>query len=235
MAVMLSKILSQKDKIIEKVKQFGFSGDVLIGCGVPFFDNRNLFHIIVKKIEGVSLSYKAPTFLKAQLIDLLQCEVDVLVYDNVEKLYLETLDKTSASLDQEQEIEKLFNADVASINFLEANVDNVQKELLNRSNEHLKNNIPSEKKTEDKMVNLDQPNFFSERKRQSSLQEEGRENKCPRLMNESDQTLCLVIPLDNETQAEFLMKDKDFIDRIKSLFDQKLAEVDSKITLTSKI
>ncbi len=226
MTVALPKILSKKADIVEKVEQFGFSNDVRIGYGSPFFNNREILHIIVKQAEGVNLSYKVPSFLKTQLIDMIQCEVNVLVYDNVEKLYQETLKKTSASL-QEGEIEEFFGTELSSISFSEANFDDVQKELLDTSNVYLKSNQLQEKKI------IPKTDFFSKTKRPLSPQEVKR-IKNPRLVSEPDDTVCLVIPLCNEEEGEILMRDKNFIDEVKMLSNKKLVEIGNKTILTSK-
>ena len=82
----LSEVLAQKAKIISLAQRFGFSDEVRISCEQPFKGPSTTLTLIVKEIEGITLSYKNSSWLSAKLSETLGCQVGITVLDSIEQL-----------------------------------------------------------------------------------------------------------------------------------------------------
>ncbi|HEV2614562.1 MAG TPA: hypothetical protein VGV92_07615 [Gammaproteobacteria bacterium] len=98
----LSEVLAQKAKVISLAQRFGFSDEVRISCEQPFKGPSTTLTLIVKEIEGITLSYKNSSWLSAKLSETLGCQVGITVLDSIEQLDRYGVLKTSALITDDE-------------------------------------------------------------------------------------------------------------------------------------
>ena len=135
----LEKILSEKEKIIALVEQFGYSKEVKIYCENP---NDKVIHFLVSKAsEDSPPTYKARSFLKAMLVEKLDCHVNVIVYQCVKDPYRYDVNIKSANIMDEQALVQLFGSTKVHFADLDEEEKGDNKILLEQAEEYLQKKL----------------------------------------------------------------------------------------------
>jgi len=117
----LVDVLAMKKQIIELVKQFSYSDKVKLYHDISISSKNGPLQFIVKKREDQPLSsYKVSGYLQAKLVNMLDCQVVVIVYQNIAKLYRYDIDQKSALITDNDALTQLFGTiETTKISFKE--------------------------------------------------------------------------------------------------------------------
>jgi hypothetical protein len=133
----LKDILLMSEQIIQRVEEFGYSREVKVYRGAP---TSKALHLIVKEKEDEPLSIRVKNRLKAKLSDDLNCEITVIVYQNLENLGLHDIEKRSALM-TESALLKVFKVeDLNVISFGDMNEEfrESHDSMLEKADQYLK-------------------------------------------------------------------------------------------------
>ncbi len=140
----LKDILLLKDRIIDLAAKLGFKDVKLFH--EEAMDDRVELQLIVGQTEG-STSYKNTSYLSAMLSEMLECQTNVTVGDNIQELYQYHYNTNSVLISSEEnKILKLFNASsTEQIKFKEPKNEEIDKEmrkiLIQQGEETIKNTM----------------------------------------------------------------------------------------------
>jgi len=116
----LDEILQNKEKILEKVTEFGFLENVKIYNGP-----RDMLYLIVEHGGiGVSKNAQRCAGLKCEITDLLRCQVAIITSSQISKLSQHEFSEKSALLTIREGLQKVFNTE----NLKDINIDSPDEE-----------------------------------------------------------------------------------------------------------
>jgi len=138
----LADILAMKKQIIALVKQFGYSDEIKLYRDTSILSKKGPLQFVVKIMEEHPLSYKVPSYLQAKLANMLDCEVEVIVYQNIKKLYRYDTDQKSALITDEKALTELFGNTEISFSKIEGKMGLLlQNILLRHAEEYLQKKL----------------------------------------------------------------------------------------------
>ena len=195
----ISDILNKATQIKELVKQFGYKSNIKIYHEAPPTAKFPLKLIVQEDKPQDSIDLD--DFLEAQLIRLLNCQVNIIDYAKIEKLYQYDIDKKSLSIDDHEAMQILLQKDIV-YNALTEEDQLFQDVILKQSDDYLKKHSM---KTEAKEENYQQQQpthtptsipYTALSKRKTTQEQSIPPEKKPKLtVNKSNTTVSLIIPI----------------------------------------
>ena len=104
----IEDILEKLKKIKQIVTDFGYGNNIrLYHDSSQNTDSQQLLQLVVHSNSCTKTGFNTRSYLKAKLIELLDCQVSVTIYENVSPIYRDDIEQKSYSLDERQAIDKL--------------------------------------------------------------------------------------------------------------------------------
>ena len=223
MKMTLSKILSLKSSIKKLINDFGYSDNIRI-----YFENSedktdaNLHFIVEEAPSDKIMSYKNSTFLQAKLIQLLGCQVNITVKQEIDDLYKYDYQIKSVPFNEEG-VKEYLKED--SLELYEYKEPEDEQEMLQLSFE-LANKYFEEEFTQ----KMDRKRKLSFLFKEDTITNQRKEPKLQ--INESNHLIALMIPIpDNFNCNKDIMTNPElakelassYFEKIKSLMPEKQA------------
>ena len=200
----LKEVLGKKDKIKELAEQFGFKNIRIYHEQGD--EDKSLLNLVVEsqKYKHAVASMHRKSYLKAKLIDLLNCQVHIINYNCVDNLYKYDIDVKSASIDDEPAMQTLLKDNVVYVG-LEAKETRTHKIVLNRAEAYLKKYCSEFTEQDRKQLGVGYQSLMSSASHSEKVTTEkdelARPKKKPRLeFDDSDEAVLLRIPIIKDFQ-----------------------------------
>ena len=221
----IKDVLVKTKQIKEYAKQFGFKTTIRI---YQEDSNNSSPLILIVQETTTQKTLDLDSFLSSKLSELLNCQVDVIEYDKIKKLYQYDVDMKSLSIDDNEAMQALLAKDIMYAS-LTAEDKVYQDIILQQAEDYLKDH-PIKSAGEEVQQSAQFQPLTSDRSKRTLAQETPtHETKRPRLeMNESATTVSIIIPIpqgvvfDQDHQARQAIADKLAEQFYKSINEEPL-------------
>jgi len=149
--ITLFDIIDKKDEVTNLITSFGYSDNYMIRLEPDDDAGGYVPHFVINKVyESQHIRHEIPTWLKAKLKETLNCEVRVIPYDRIKKLYRYDFEQNSISINELASNENTKNKPLSPID-TSSYAQTLYSILLEQANKYLAGDKASEAvKVEDK-------------------------------------------------------------------------------------